>query len=216
MSLAFAADKFDAASYGDHRPVYGQPLSDQLFAYHKGQKTLAVDIGCGTGQITQVIAKSFLRVIGFDVSESMLKRAKKCDNVDYRIGNAESLPLEDELVDLVTVGQAAHWFDHEKWFKEMYRILRPDGTLSFWNYNEPEFTDSETATKIASRISHAQDGLGPHWPQPGRGILESAMEDVCPPDQMFEHVERHYTMQRGSSIESPVQKTIPLRMVEAY
>lgn len=162
-SLAFSDAKFDSSSYSDYRPTYGKPLFDQLLSYHKSDNKLAVDIGCGTGQVTTVLARHFQNVLGFDTSETMLNKATKLDNVKYEIGIAEKLPLDNESVSLVTVGQAAHWFDHASWFKEMARILQPNGTLSFWSYNEAEFTYSKAASKIWNTYSHDTDKLGPHW-----------------------------------------------------
>ena len=145
MALPFAASKFDSSSYSAYRPSYGPALYKQLYAYHRGDHDVAVDIGTGTGQIASVIASEFKKVYGFDTSAKMLESATKADNVEYAVGNAEELPtLQDNSVDLVTVGQAAHWFNHAAWFKEMYRILKPNGTLSFWSYvrapQEPGFS----------------------------------------------------------------------------
>ena len=218
MALPFSAVKFDSSSYSAYRPTYGPALYTQLYAYHKGGYDLAVDIGCGTGQITSVIAPKFKQVYGFDTSAKMLEAASKVDNIEYEVGNAEHLPkLKDHSIDLVTVGQAAHWFEHESWFKEMHRILKPDGTLSFWSYNEIQFTDLPKGSEIFNRYSHAQDGLGPHWPQPGRNILECAMEGIDPPRDLFKDIERHYTAQKGSNEPSPVNKSnVPLPMLELY
>lgn len=135
MALPFSATKFDSSAYAAYRPSYGPALYKQLYAYHKGEHGLAIDIGCGSGQITAIIAPEFKKVYGFDTSARMLEAATKADNIEYDVGNAEHLPMvKDSSVDLVTVGQAAHWFNHEAWFKEMYRILKPNGTLSFWSY----------------------------------------------------------------------------------
>lgn len=218
MALPFAATKFDSSSYSAHRPSYGTALYNQLYAYHKGDHDLAVDIGCGTGQITSVIAPKFKKVYGFDTSAKMLEAATKADNIEYNVGNAEDLPmLKDGSVDLVTVGQAAHWFNHEAWFKEMYRILKPNGTLSFWSYNEIQFTDLPKGSEIFVKYSHADDALGPHWPQPGRNILESGMEGVDPPTDLYRDIERHYTAQKGSTEPSPVSRPdVPLPMLELY
>lgn len=217
VTMAFAEKHFDSASYSDHRPTYGKALFDQLLSYHTGPRQLAIDIGCGTGQITTVLSKHFEHVRGFDTSATMLSKAKDEDNVMYSIGRAECLPdVGDGSVDLVTVGQAAHWFNHPLWFKEMARILRPQGTLSFWSYNEAVFSDSEAATSIWSHYSHAEDKLGPCWPQPGRAILESAMDGIDPPPDQFTDIVRHYTAQCGSQTLSPVSKQCPLRSVEKY
>lgn len=215
--LAFGEGHFDSASYADFRPSYGKPLYDQLFAYHRGRTALAIDIGCGTGQITSVLADHFDRVRGFDTSAKMLDSATRRDNITYATGGAESLPiLKDGEVDLVTVGQATHWFDTDAWFREMHRVLRPGGTLSFWSYNEMLFTHSDVASQIWSRCSHDDDKLGPHWPQPGRKILEDAMDAVQVPQDTYEDVERHYTAQRGSTEPSPVAKQITLTAVGKY
>jgi ubiquinone/menaquinone biosynthesis C-methylase UbiE len=128
--LAFSEKTFNSSSYADFRPTYGQALFTQLFDYHKGDAELAIDLGCGTGQVTSVLAQHFDKVIGFDTSAKMLESATKHPKISYKVGRAEALPLEDSSVDLVTVGQAAHWFDKDKWFKEMHRIIKPGGTLS--------------------------------------------------------------------------------------
>lgn len=93
----------------------------------------------------------FSKVIGVDPSKGMIDSAKTADpsaflsssspphsfaDVEYRVGSAESLDwLEDESVDLVAAGQAAHWFDHGKTYKELHRILKPGGTVAYWGYS---------------------------------------------------------------------------------
>lgn len=162
--LAFSDKDFDTSSYSAFRPTYGEPLFAQLLAYHQGSRDLAVDLGCGTGQITAVLANHFKQVHGYDTSKKMITQATQRDNIKYATSAAESLDLDDHSVDCVTVGQAAHWFDHERWYTEMSRILRPNGTLSFWSYNEAVFTDSKEATNILTHYFHADDKLGPYWP----------------------------------------------------
>lgn len=163
-TLAFSDTKFNSDNYSAYRPTYGKSLLDQLLSNHKGRTQVAIDLGCGTGQITTTIAGHFTKVYGFDTSAKMLESASLRLNIDYKVGKAEALSLEDESIDLVTVGQAAHWFDSDLWFKEIARILRPNGTLAFWSYNEAEFTDSTEASRIWNFYSHDANRLGPHWP----------------------------------------------------
>ncbi|BFZ53332.1 hypothetical protein PYCC9005_000355 [Savitreella phatthalungensis] len=217
-TLAFSESNFNSASYSDFRPTYGQALFDQLLSYHTGEHKLAVDIGCGTGQITKVLAAKFDRVKGFDTSAKMLESATKAENIEYGVAGAEKLPVNDASVDCITVGQAVHWFDLPAWFAEMERVVKPGGTLSFWSYNELEFTDSQEASDVWNRTSHDSDKLGPHWPQPGRTILEDALDVVQVPtkDGKWTDVQRHYTAQRGSSEVSPVAKQVPLHLIGSY
>jgi SAM-dependent methyltransferase len=54
--------------------------------------------------------------------------------VDAREGSAEAIPLPDSSVDAVLVGQAWHWFDADRAFAEIARVLRPGGVLAvIWN-----------------------------------------------------------------------------------
>ena len=53
--------------------------------------------------------------------------------IEYKVATAEDLSfIESGSVDMVTAGQSAHWFKHEKSFPEIARILKPGGTLAFF------------------------------------------------------------------------------------
>jgi ubiquinone/menaquinone biosynthesis C-methylase UbiE len=55
----------------------------------------------------------------------------------FRKGSGESLPFVTEgSVDLVVAAQAAHWFDYQKLWPEMNRVVRKGGTLAFWGYKD--------------------------------------------------------------------------------
>ena len=74
------------------------------------------------------------------MSAEQIKQAKlqnKFDNIDYKEGSAENIPVEDKSVDLVVAGIAAHWFDLEKFFDEVKRILKPTGCLVIFFYASP-------------------------------------------------------------------------------
>jgi SAM-dependent methyltransferase len=70
-----------------------------------------------------------------DISESQLKNAVQKPNIRYRVEPAESPSFPDNFFDLVTVGQAAHWFDFEKFYPETNRVLKPGGILALVGYN---------------------------------------------------------------------------------
>ncbi|XP_054480167.1 putative methyltransferase DDB_G0268948 [Anoplopoma fimbria] len=105
----------------------------------KGTKpfNLAVDVGCGSGQGTNLLAPYFAKVVGTDVSPAQLEMAvtnKNPPNVSYRECPAEDLPFSSGEVDLVTAMTAAHWFDREKFLLEADRVLRPGGCLALLSY----------------------------------------------------------------------------------
>lgn len=104
-------------------------------------------------------------------------------NVTYEVSSAESLPfLSDSSVDMVVAGQAAHWFDYPKLFKELDRVVRPGGMLAFWGYKDHVFVDYPYATKLMDDYAYnlSPDKLGSYWPQPGRSILQDKLRAIKP------------------------------------
>ncbi|KAJ4469199.1 S-adenosyl-L-methionine-dependent methyltransferase [Lentinula aciculospora] len=156
----------------------------------------AVDLGCGTGQATTEL-HPFQRVIGVDPSEGMVQRARehvegalgseKTSQFSFVQSSAEKLEfLENESVDLIIAAQAAHWFDWDKQWPEIARILRPSGTVAFWTYSEFRLPQYPSLTPLITHYLQGKDpdtSLGPYWERPGRTILERHLVDVPEPKQ---------------------------------
>lgn len=90
-----------------------------------------LDIGCGSGNYTHAFRLAGGNWIGVDPSEHMLALAKsKPSSVDWRLGKAESVPLETEALDAV-VGSLTlhHWDDLEKGFTNLSHGLKPGGRM---------------------------------------------------------------------------------------
>ncbi|XP_067892072.1 putative methyltransferase DDB_G0268948 isoform X2 [Heterodontus francisci] len=152
-----------AALYQKYRLSSPAQIRNLLLNYLQRKKgkpfSLAVDVGCGSGQSSRGLASYFEKVVGIDVSGAQIEEAKKLDgpdNVSYRVGLAEELEFEDGSVDLVTVGAAAHWFDMEKFMKEVDRILKPKGCIALYCYQVPfelHYNDcSENLTQIVQEM----------------------------------------------------------------
>ncbi|WP_255372721.1 class I SAM-dependent methyltransferase [Corynebacterium sp. CNJ-954] len=118
------------AEYATFRPSYPTQVSGFL-ADHTSATGVAVDVGCGTGQLSTQLADYFDRVLAFDPSESQIAAASDHPNVTYEVASAEALPVPDSSADLVTAAQAAHWFALPDFYAEARRIGRP-GALIAW------------------------------------------------------------------------------------
>ncbi|WP_160673610.1 class I SAM-dependent methyltransferase [Clostridium sp. C8-1-8] len=95
---------------------------------------LAADIGAGTGFITEGLLKKGLNVIAVDQSNEMLQEMKQKFNqynqVEYRQGDAESLPINNDTVDYAMANMYLHHVENPlSAIKEMVRILKPSGKL---------------------------------------------------------------------------------------
>ena len=123
-----------ASWYARSRPSYPSEiitiLEDELgFGY----RHIVADIGSGTGLLTRVFLENGNRVFGVEPSDTMRSYAER-DLGSYRNfvsvrGTAERTTLPRGCVDLVTAGQALHWFDPGKAAEEFSRITKPGGAL---------------------------------------------------------------------------------------
>jgi ubiquinone/menaquinone biosynthesis C-methylase UbiE len=90
--------------------------------------TDVLDLGTGTGSGAAIVLRRFpdARVVGVDLSEEMLERARvNVPGAEFRRADASSLPFPDESFDLVSHANMIPFFD------EVARVLRPGGTALF-------------------------------------------------------------------------------------
>ena len=125
------------ANYALSRPTYPASLAVER-ANLCAQKNHAVDIGCGTGQLSVLLASQFENVTALDPSASQIENAQQHLSVEYGVHSAEDTGIDDASADLVVAAQAAHWFDLDKFYTEVERIIRPNGILALICYGVPE------------------------------------------------------------------------------
>uniref|UniRef100_A0A8C2XC61 Si:ch211-93g23.2 n=1 Tax=Cyclopterus lumpus TaxID=8103 RepID=A0A8C2XC61_CYCLU len=155
MSVRLFEGRDHAAAYLQYR-VTPDELISTVMSYMKNKEpnqcNLAVDVGCGSGQGTVLLAPYFTKIVGTDVSPAQLEMAltnENPPNVSYRECPAEKLPFASGEVDLVMAVTAAHWFDREKFLLEADRVLRPGGCLALLSYSmniELEYGDVSNTT----------------------------------------------------------------------
>jgi SAM-dependent methyltransferase len=128
-------DRFStqSAQYARYRISYPPALYDWLLPQVPG-RTHAWDCATGNGQVAAVLAQYFEAVEATDLSASQLRQAPALPNVQYQVSPAEHSPFAVASFDVITVGQAVHWFDEPAWHREARRVLRPGGVLAEWGY----------------------------------------------------------------------------------
>jgi len=164
-----------AAAYAQHRPTYPPELVHFL-AGSCSYPGVAWDCGCGSGQLSALLAERFERVIATDPSTAQIANARPHPGVEYRLGSAEASGLTDKSVDLAVAAQAAHWFDLPAYYKEVRRVTKPGGLIALITYGNM-VTDETVMTVLHNFYKNV---TGPFWP-PGRKHVEEGYRSFAFP-----------------------------------
>ena len=123
-----------SAEYAAARPLYPSELFDWL-ASCVNRRESAWDTATGSGQAAIGLAPHFARVIATDVSAGQLRHAKQHPRIEYRVAPAEESGLAAESIDLAVAAAAIHWFDLDRFYAEVGRVVRRGGVLAAWTYH---------------------------------------------------------------------------------
>lgn len=164
-----------AADYASYRPHYPAALFDWL-ATQAPARDRALDCACGNGQAALGLAQHFGEVVATDASLPQLQAAPAHPRVGYVCARAEQLPLPDASLELLTVAQAAHWFDLPAFHREAERVLRRGGLLAVWGYGLTRISPA-LDTVIGDFYANT---LQDHWP-PERHHLEQGYRNLALP-----------------------------------
>jgi len=168
-SIAPARNWFDQGGqdYARFRPEYPPELAAFLAAQAPGRR-LAVDAGCGNGQLTALLAHSFDRVVGVDPSADQLANSQPHARIDYLRAPAEHIPVAGGTTDLITAAQAAHWFDLPAFYREVRRIGAPGAIVALVSYGV-----LTPGSALDERFqAFYRDEIGPYWP-PERQLVDT-------------------------------------------
>ena len=170
MSEGFI-DNFSCHSkeYSSSRPTYPDSLFEFLSAITP-QKNLAWDCATGNGQSAIGLCKYFENVIASDASKNQIQHGFQRENIAYKIFPAENVNLDNNSVDLVTVAQALHWFDFEKFYTNVKRVGKKDGIIAVWSYDMHKINPQ--IDNISSRLNVGGEILGNYWAKETKYVKE--------------------------------------------
>ena len=133
-----------AGLYQASRPGYPHHLVEFAVAtagLDAGSTVL--EVGCGTGQLTERLASSRFRLTAIDIGPSMIAAARRRladdlagEEVSFQVTSFEDLAAADASFDLVISSAAFHWVDPEVRFAKSARLLRPGGWLALLGVDE--------------------------------------------------------------------------------
>ncbi len=181
MSSAFK-DHFSghASSYRSARPVYPPALAEYVASLAPNHARVW-DVGTGNGQLAELLANRFDVVFASDASRNQVEEARPHPKIVYAHEPAESPSLGPASVDAITVAQAAHWLDLERFYGAVRRVARPGAAIVLAGYERCAITPS--IDPLVERFS--SETVGIDWP-PERALLDNRYRGLAFP---FEEVQ---------------------------
>ena len=151
---------FDAVAeaYDQERPGYPAELIDAACAIGKlGEGSRVLEIGCGTGQLTEALVDRGLAVDAVDPGANMiaLARRRAGDAVSFCIGRFEDVALPASTFDAAFSATAFHWVDPSVGWAKVAGLLRPGGVLALLMHigylNEATAEEDEELHRVFER-----------------------------------------------------------------
>jgi SAM-dependent methyltransferase len=164
LSFGGVADAYDRA-----RPSY--PVEAARWLTGEGKLTV-LELGAGTGKLTEVLVEAGHRVIATDPLPEMLTKLR-ARVVPFAVGvsGAEAIPAPSRSIDVVVCAQSFHWFDHDRALPEIARVLRRGGILVLVANRPDESRPSPLPEAYRSYLEELHADAAFHGQPPWREVL---------------------------------------------
>jgi len=121
-----------------------------------------LELGCGSGYFTRELAKSGAKITAIDISPDLLALARRdipAANVTFLVENAYAMTFQDDRFDAVIGISVLHHLDIAKGFSEVFRVLKPGGTICFSEPNmlNPQIAIQKNVPYIKKRLGDSPD-----------------------------------------------------------
>jgi SAM-dependent methyltransferase len=182
--------------YERYRPGYPRRLVEDVWKVTGMRPDWVVaDVGCGTGLSSLPFLNLGVRVLGVEPNAAMGAAARRllADRPEFDLvtGSAEATGLGSGTVDLVTAGQAFHWFDRERAREEFLRILVPPRWVAlFWN------TRRTAGTSFAERYEELLLRFGTDYAE-----VRHDRDELEPVASFFHGTPTHFSIEHGQSLD---------------
>src|SRR5262249_42759303 len=154
-----------------------------MLSSHLKPGMIVLELGCGTGSFTRQLARSGADIVAIDVSPELLEIARSncsAPNVRYQIENACELSYDNAVFDSVVGSSVLHHLEIEKALRDVYRVLRPGGTIFFTEPNmlNPQIAIQKNIPWIKRKLGDSPDEIAFfRWPL-GQLLEENGYRDI--------------------------------------
>lgn len=122
------------SGYAVYRPSYPGAIFIELQKLIPSSSR-AWDVGTGNGQVAVQLSTFMDQVHATDISAAQMGQATQSPKITYSVQPAEKTNFEDNTFDLITIGQAIHWFDFENFYCEAKRVAKDQAIIAALGYD---------------------------------------------------------------------------------
>jgi SAM-dependent methyltransferase len=168
-----------------------------------GADSTVLEVGCGTGQLTELLASFGFSLTAIDIGPSMIAGAEhRLDGsaVSFQVASFEDFAAAEATFDLIVSGAAFHWLDPEVRFCKSARLLRPGGWLALLD-TEEHYDDPFGAALLGMWAVRGDDG--------GAWVTHPADSEVITGTGLFEEplTDRHHQSRSRTRTWTPCRRS---------